>query len=118
MMLEVGQKIISNLLCMRLDPLVCNLDHKSHCDFRSERGTGVATFALKTALKKQKEHNLETWILFINFVKAFECVPRDLLWNILEKIGLPPKLVRLIIAILFHGAESWSLTEADLQLLQ
>eukprot|EP00957_Ditylum_brightwellii_P038769 2930140-Ditylum_brightwellii.AAC.1 len=30
---------------------------------------GAATFNLKSALKKHKEHELETWVLFITFVK-------------------------------------------------
>ena len=54
MMLEVGQKIISNIMRIRLAPLVEELDHGSQCGFRPKRGTGDAIFTLKMALKKRK----------------------------------------------------------------
>ena len=81
MMLEVGQKIISNIMRIRLAPLVEELDHESQCGFRPKRGTGDSIFTLKMALKKIKEHNLESWVLFIDFVKAFDRVPREILWK-------------------------------------
>ena len=54
MMIEVGQKIISNIMRIRLAPLVEELDHESQCGFRSKQGTGDAIFTLKMALKKIK----------------------------------------------------------------
>ena len=54
MMLEVGQKIISNIMRICLAPLVGELDHESQCGFRPKRGTGDVIFTLKMALKKIK----------------------------------------------------------------
>ena len=54
MIIEVGQKIISNIMRIRLAPLLEELDHKSPCGFRPKRGTGDAIFTLKMALKKEK----------------------------------------------------------------
>ena len=99
MMLEVAQKIISNIVRARLGGICADLDHESQCGFRPERGTADATFSLKMALKKRREHSLETWVLFIDFVKAFDRVPRELLWSVLAKFGVPPKLVRIIKAL-------------------
>ena len=73
-MLEVGQKIISNIMRICLAPLVEELDHESQCGFRPKRGTGDAIFTLKMISKKRKEHNLHTWVLLIDFVKAFDQV--------------------------------------------
>ena len=61
----------------------------SQCGFRPERGTADATFSLKLALKKRREHNLETWVVFVDFVKAFDRVPRELLWETLARFGVP-----------------------------
>ena len=47
-------------------------------------------------MKKRREHSLESWILFLDLVKAFDRVPRELLWSILGKLGIPPKLVQLL----------------------
>ena len=42
---------------------------------------------------------METWILFLDLVKAFDRVPRELLWALLERFGVPPKLMNLLRAI-------------------
>ena len=65
------------------------LDHESQCGFRPERGTAGATFSLKLALEKRREHGLETWVVFVDFVKALGRVPRELLWQTLAKFGVP-----------------------------
>lgn len=46
-----------------------------------------------------REHGKETWILFIDLVKAFDRVPRELLWRVMLKQGVPPKLVSLLKAM-------------------
>ena len=49
--------------------------------------------------KKHSEHALESWVLFLDLVKAFDRVPRELLRTILIKFGLPKKLVDLLRAL-------------------
>jgi hypothetical protein len=51
------------------------------------------------AVRKRKEHGLETWILLLDLVKAFDRVPRSMLWCVLRKFGVPDKLVRLLQAL-------------------
>ena len=49
---------------------------------------------------------------YLDLVKAFNRVPRELLWKVLSKSGVPPKLVRLLtclhsnVKINFHVANS------------
>eukprot|EP00957_Ditylum_brightwellii_P160107 12187631-Ditylum_brightwellii.AAC.1 len=83
----------------RLAPLVKALDHESQRGFYPGQGTGNATFTLKMAPKKHQEHNLKSWVPFINFVKAFDRVPWELLWKTLERFGAPPKFICLLIAL-------------------
>ena len=47
------------------------------------------------AIKKRTEHNLETWIMFIDLVKAFDRVSRKPLWKVLHKFGVAAKVIRL-----------------------
>ena len=96
---EVLYKAIAILLHMRLTPISERLEHESQCGFRPECGCADAMFSVKMAIKKRREHGLETWIYFIDLVKAFDRVPRELLWQIMRKLGVPPKLVDLLIAL-------------------
>ena len=96
MLLETAYKIVGNLLLAWLKPIKEgeNLDHEPQCGFRPERGTTDASFSLKQALRKRREHEQETWVLFIDLVKAVDRVPRELLWDVLLRYGVPPKLVK------------------------
>ena len=102
MLLEVAYKIIAIILLARLQPIEEGLDHESQCGFRPGRGCTDAVFTVKMALKKRQEHGLETWVLFLDLVKAFDRVPRELLWAILLKFGVPQKLVSLLKALHEH----------------
>ena len=99
MLLEAAYKIVTILLLNRLRPIAERLDHEQQCGFRPGRGCNDAVFTVKMAMKKRKEHSQETWILFLDLVKAFDRVPRQLLWELLAKFGVPDKLVRLLKAL-------------------
>ena len=99
MMLEVGSKIVAIVLDVRLTPICESLDHETQCGFRPGRGTADASFTLKQVLRKRREHGLESWVLLLDLVKAFDRVPRELLWQVLLRLGVPPKLVRLLMAL-------------------
>ena len=55
-----------------------------------------AVTALKIALQTRREYNLNSWVLFINLVKAFDMVSHPLMLAILKKYGFPPLLVDTI----------------------
>ena len=86
MLLEVAYKIIAILLHSRLLPIQEGLDHEPQCGFRPGRGCTDAIYTVKIALKKRREHGLESWVFFLDLVKAFDRVPRELLWMILAKV--------------------------------
>ena len=119
MMLEVAYKIVANIIRARLNPTLESLDHETQCGFRIERGTMDGIFNIKQLINKRREHGQETWVLFLDLVKAFDRVPRcadktfsrdecdpaeaakdtelGMLWRVMLKFGVPTKLVRLLI---------------------
>ena len=64
--------------------------------FYGGRGCMDGSFFIPRALKKRQWHGLESGVLFVNLVKAFDSVPRDVLFVVLAKFGVPPHLVRVI----------------------
>ena len=67
---------------------------------RSGRGCTGAIFTIKMTLKRRREHGLESWVLFLDLVKAFDRIPREMFWKILAKFGVPNKLVSLLKVLL------------------
>jgi len=96
MLLESFYKIVANIIHARLSPIINLLETETQCGFRPERSTIDAIFTTKMILKKRQEHGQESYVLFLDLVKAFDRVPRPLLWKVLLKYGIPPKTVRLI----------------------
>ena len=98
-MLEVAYKVVGYIILERLRPIKESPDHESQCGFRPWRGATDAIWNLKMAVRKRREHGLETWILFIDIIKAFDTVYRVMLWMVLAKFGVPCGLVRKIKAL-------------------
>ena len=102
-MLEVAYKIVAQILLARLKVIKESkehLDHENQCGFRNGRGCLDGSFTIKALLNKRREHNLETWVLFLDLVKAVDMVPiRELLWNTLERFGVPLKLISVLRAM-------------------
>ena len=96
MLLETAYKITAIILHDRLRPFVEGLEHKAQCGFRPGRGCADGVFTVKLVMKKRREHGLESWILFLDLVKAFDRVLRGMLWTVLELFGVPLKLIRLL----------------------
>jgi hypothetical protein len=67
--------------------------------FLPKVGTTDALTTLKVALQKRAEHNLESYALFVDFIKAFDTVDRSALYAILLKLGVPEKIVRVVKAL-------------------
>ena len=67
--------------------------------FRALRGTIDGLFATSVGLQKRKEHNLETWVLFVDLLKAFDTVPREALFAVLRRFGLPDHFVNIVIRL-------------------
>ena len=69
---------------------------ENQCGFRPERGTIDGTFNLLMALRKRQEHNLETYVSFVDLVKAFDSVARAALFKVLRHYGLPDHFINMV----------------------
>jgi hypothetical protein len=51
---------------------------------------------MKQVIQKRREFNLPTYILFIDYEKAFDRVLQGKLWNIMKNKGFPDHIVKTV----------------------
>ena len=69
---------------------------ESQCGFRKGRGCCDMIFVARQLLEKSREHHESLFTLFVDLRKAYDSVPRQALWKVLFKCGVPPVMLRLI----------------------
>ena len=95
-LMDLGSKIFSSIMCTRLFKII--EAHGVRYQFGSTPGVGCqdGSFTLKTILHLRHNHNLPTWVMFADLVKAFNTSNHILMIKILKKYGCPPKLCSVI----------------------
>ena len=68
----------------------------SQCGFRRSCGCADIIFAERQLVKKIREHDDVMFILFVDLKKAYDSVPRDALWKVMGKTGVPPTMLEVV----------------------
>ena len=91
-LMNMGSKIFSSILCTRLFTIIDK--HGVKYQFGSTPGVGCqdGSFTIKTLLRLRHHHNLPTYVLFADLVKAFDTSNHELMDNRFNKYGCPPAL--------------------------
>jgi len=53
-------------------------------------------FFARQLMEKAREHGGSLFLLFVNLKKAYDSVPRDALWMILHKCGVPTRMLGIV----------------------
>ena len=103
-LMDIGEKVFRSMMCKILFKII-NL-HGLKYQFVSSPGVGCqdGLFALMTALHVQHNHNLPTFVAFVDLVKAFNTVYHGMMIGVLKIYGAPPKL-RSAIARMYADLE-------------
>ena len=99
-LLSVAGKAFARVLLKRLQVVAERVYPESQCGFRAGRSTIDMAFSLKLIQEKCIEQQMPLFVVFLDLTKAFDTVNREGLFQILEKVGCPPKLLALTQA--FH----------------
>ena len=113
-LLSIVGKVFARILLKRLQKLADRVYPESQCGFRAGRSTTDMIFSLRQLQEKCREQQQPLYMMFIDLTKAFDLVSRKGLFDLLEKIGCPPKLRNMIVSfhmnmkgtVLFDGALS------------
>ena len=62
----------------------------------TELGCQDGLFVLKTLLTMHKNHNLPSYVAFVDLVKAYTAANNELLLTLCEKYGAPPLFVSAV----------------------
>jgi len=73
------------------------------CNFRPGRGTTDAIFIVRQIQEKFLAQKKDLWIAFVDLEKAFDRVPREVLWWALRQSGVDEWIVR-VIQSMYEGA--------------
>ena len=96
-LISIAGKILAGVMLNRLISTIAQKNTpKSHCGFRSDRGTVDMIFVLRQIQKKCRERNISLYAAFVDLTKAFDIVSRDELWKILARLGCPPKFLTIL----------------------
>jgi hypothetical protein len=112
-LLDIASKILSCVLVARMNYVQEREGLEAQAGFRGKRGTIDGLFNAIIALMKRKEHNLATWGLFIDLVKAFDSVNRAALWLVLRKFGFPDHFINILIRLHTGALMKFKVGETD-----
>jgi sorting nexin-29 len=76
-LLSTTSKIYAQILKMKLNIIAEGFLNESLNSFRKGRSCTDAIFSLKRILEKRREFNLLTYLLFLDYKKAYDSVDRS-----------------------------------------
>ncbi len=73
-----------------------DLRAKGQAGFRKDFRTTDNLFILRTLTEQAKFLKKQLYTCFVDFKKAFDTVPRDLLWQVLEELGVSGRILECL----------------------
>ena len=69
---------------------------EEQCGFRPQRSTTDMMFVVRRLQELGQTSNTSLEICFIDLAKAYDSVDRVLLWEVLARFGVPPRIIKVI----------------------
>ena len=95
-MLSVPGKVLAGIIFNRMKDAVDEVLRPHQAGFGKGRSCCEQIFALRQIIEKATALDSSLLITFIDIRKAFDCVHRQSVWNILRSYGIPDKIIGII----------------------
>ena len=84
--LDVVSKLMSILLTILLQIVLGKLG--TPIQFGASQNTGCpdGSFFLRSMLQMDKEHDIDSWVVFVDLVKGFDSIHHELMFKLLKKL--------------------------------
>jgi len=73
-----------------------DLRTKGHAGFKKDFRTTYNLFILRTLIEQARFQKKKLYTCFMDFKKTFDIVPRDLLWQVLEGLGISGRILECL----------------------
>mgnify|MGYP003530554694 FL=1 len=87
---------MARVIVNRLIPIVEREIDEWQFGFRSGRGTQHAICIIRKIQEEARYRNQDVYVIFIDLEKAFDSVPRNVLWTCLKKLGINGRTLSMI----------------------
>ncbi|KAI3356425.1 hypothetical protein L3Q82_017644 [Scortum barcoo] len=95
-LLSLPGKVYARVLERRIRPIVDPRIQEEQCGFRPGRGTLDQLYTLRRVLEGLWEFAQPVHMCFVDLEKAFDRVPRGILWGVLREYGVRGPLLRAV----------------------
>ena len=95
-LLDLVYKIIAGILKTRIEAQMAHALQKTQYGFRANRSTGDAIQLIRRVLEMGARTHNKVIMILLDWEKAFDKVDREGLMEAIRRMGVDPKLIRLI----------------------
>ena len=95
----IAAKIYNKLILNRLFPALNPILRRNQNGFRKDRSTPSQILSLRRIVEEMLNANKDFTIVFVDFMKAFDSINREVLFEILALYGIPERIIKAIKAL-------------------
>ena len=95
-LLDICSNIISSIIANRLEQHYRTFANEAQCGSLQRKGCADANFAVNLSLQTIREHGDSTYCIFVDLIKAYDTVNRELLWKVLKRYGVPIIIIKVL----------------------
>ena len=100
--LSIQEKVYAKCLERKCREIVESKLEDGQCGFRLGRSTTDQIFTMRKVFEKSWVHAKDVFACFVDLEKAYDRVPRDKLWRMLQEYGIDRHLVMAIKSLHCH----------------